>query len=487
MRKLILTFYSLFLIIGALTAKSLTAYFNYGVFNNPTGSPYLETYLSFIGSSLEIKKLGPNKSVGKVEVEFTFTHNGNVINGMKYTIDSPEGDSLRVPNFIDQQRFELPNGKYGVELVIKDLNNLINKPFIGKDTIEIDFNQQFISTSSIQLVENYTKSGSTTVLSKSGYDLIPYVANFYPDNFNKLIFYSETYFTDKIIPASDPLVMTAYIASYETGSKMNDFATFFKTTPKSVIVCFNEFNITELPTGNYYLVNELKDKSNKTLVVKKVFFQRNNPKYQIKNEDLASINIEKSFVEQIENPDSLKEYIRCLRPIANQLEVNFITKELPKVDFKTMKQFFLGFWRQRNQVDPEMAWNLYYEKVKLVNASFKTQIKKGYMTDRGRVYLKYGEPNQISKFENEPSSYPYEIWQYYQVSNQRNNRKFIFYNPDLVTNDYTLIHSDALGETRDDRWRIRLTKRNNAIIDLDQDKSNDHYGSKVDDMFSNPR
>ena len=109
------------------------------------------------------------------------------------------------------------------------------------------------------------------------------------------------------------------------------------------------------------------------------------------------------------------------------------------------------------------------------------------MTDRGRVYLKYGEPNQISKFENEPSSYPYEIWQYYQVSNQRNNRKFIFYNPDLVTNDYTLIHSDALGETRDDRWRIRLTKRNNAIIDLDQDKSNDHYGSKVDDMFSNPR
>jgi GWxTD domain-containing protein len=336
-------------------------------------------------------------------------------------------------------------------------------------------------------VENYTKSSATTILSKSGYDLVPYVANFYPDNFNKLIFYSETYYTDKIIPANDPLVMTAYIASYETGAKMNDFATFFKTNPKPVIVCFNEFNITELPTGNYYLVNELKDKSNKTLVVKKIFFQRNNPKYQIKNEDLASISIEKSFVEQIDNPDSLKEYIRCLRPIANQLEVNFITKELPIVDFKTMKQFFLGFWRQRNNIEPETAWNQYYEKVKLVNTSYKTQIKKGYMTDRGRVYLKYGEPSQISKFENEPSSYPYEIWQYYQVSNQRNNRKFIFYNPDLVTNDYTLIHSDALGETRDDRWRIRLTKRNNPIIDLDQEKSTDHYGSKVDDMFSNPR
>jgi hypothetical protein len=281
---------------GALLAKSLTAYFNYGVFNNPSGSPYLETYLSFIGSSLEIKKLGLNKSIGKVEVEFSFTQNGNVVNGMKYTIDSPEGDSLRVPNFIDQQRFELPNGRYRVELIIKDLNNLINKPFIGSDTIEIDFNQQFISSSSIQLVENYTKSSATTILSKSGYDLVPYVANFYPDNFNKLIFYSETYYTDKIIPANDPLVMTAYIASYETGAKMNDFATFFKTNPKPVIVCFNEFNITELPTGNYYLVNELKDKSNKTLVVKKIFFQRNNPKYQIKNEDLASISIEKSFV-----------------------------------------------------------------------------------------------------------------------------------------------------------------------------------------------
>lgn len=469
-------------------AKNLTAYFNYGVFNTPGGSPYVETYLSFIGPSLEIKKVTADQYQAKVEVSFAFLKDGNIVNGSKYTIDSPLGtDSLRALNFIDQQRFELPNGIYLIELIIKDVNNPEAKPFTGRDSIEIDFNSGSINFSSIQLIESYNKTEKINVLSKSGYDLVPYVANFYPDNFNKLIFYSETYNTDKLLPANETLVMTAYIVSYETGTKMNSFASFSKTSPKGVIVCFNEFNITELPTGNYYLINELKDKNNKSLALNKLFFQRNNPKYQIKNEDLASISLQNSFVEQITNADTLKEYIRCLRPIANQLEVNFITKELSSVDLKTMQQFFLGFWRQRNNTMPDAAWNDYYEKVKYVNSIYKTQIKKGYMTDRGRVYLKYGEPSQVSKYENEPSSYPYEIWQYYQVSNQRNNRKFIFYNPDLVTNDYTLLHSDAIGETRDDRWRVRLTKRNNAIPNLDQEKSTDHYGSKVDDMFSNPR
>ncbi|MCC7050472.1 MAG: GWxTD domain-containing protein, partial [Bacteroidia bacterium] len=216
------------------------------------------------------------------------------------------------------------------------------------------------------------------------------------------------------------------------------------------------------------------------------FFQRLNPKFQTTIEDLSTIKTQQTFVESIQNTDTLREYIRCLRPIANQLEENFITKETNKADTETLQRFFLSFWKKRNIVSPEGAWLVYKDKVNYVNSIYKTSIKKGYATDRGRVYLKYGAPDQMVRMDNEPSSYPYEIWQYYHMA-QRNNRKFVFYNPDLVTNDYRLLHSDAIGEIRNDSWQVQLVKRNNAINNLDTERPEDHYGSKVQDMYSNPR
>jgi len=101
-----------------------------------------------------------------------------------------------------------------------------------------------------------------------------------------------------------------------------------------------------------------------------------------------------------------------------------------------MQKFFFSFWVTRNSNDPEREWLRYYEVVKLVNNTYKSSIKKGYETDQGRVFLQYGAPSTISFDYHDPSAYPYIIWQYEKVNNQ-NNRKFIFYNPDLSGRDFT--------------------------------------------------
>jgi hypothetical protein len=149
-------------------------------------------------------------------------------------------------------------------------------------------------------------------------------------------------------------------------------------------------------------------------------------------------------------------------------------------------------------LNPEGAWIKYKAEVDKVNANYGTQIMRGYQTDRGRVYLQYGPPDQIVPMNNEPSSYPYEIWQYYtirgnatdDVNNPQNttqsNRRFVFANFDLVTNNYQLIHSDARGEVRDDRWKVRLTKRDNANPNLDSNQNPSQYGGRADDFFINP-
>ena len=47
------------------------------------------------------------------------------------------------------------------------------------------------------------------------------------------------------------------------------------------------------------------------------------------------------------------------------------------------------------------------------------------------------------------------------------NRKFIFYNPDLINNQYRLLHSDMVGELKNPRWSYELSKRNTQNGNVD--------------------
>ena len=81
-------------------------------------------------------------------------------------------------------------------------------------------------------------------------------------------------------------------------------------------------------------------------------------------------------------------------------------------------------------------------------------MRKGYETDRGRIYLKYGPPNTITDRPNEPSAYPYQIWHCYAL--QRFNKKDSFLSSDLVSNDYVILHSTLQGEYFNNNWKTDL-------------------------------
>jgi hypothetical protein len=69
---------------------------------------------------------------------------------------------------------------------------------------------------------------------------------------------------------------------------------------------------------------------------------------------------------------------------------------------------------------------------------------------------------------------------------QQTNKKFVFVDFDLATNNYQLVHSDARGETRDDNWKLRLVKRNTPTRSVDQENGSPQYGGRSEDIFVNP-
>ena len=218
------------------------------------------------------------------------------------------------------------------------------------------------------------------------------------------------------------------------------------------------------------------------------FFQRSNERNKpLVTADISAINISNTFVASFINKDSLIDYIACLYPVSTMLETEIAENHMKIADIQSMQQYVYYFWSKRNSEDPEKAWIDYKKEVKKVNAAYSTRISKGYDTDRGRVYLQYGPPNTMMEAKDEPSTYPYEIWQYYTLKNQ-SNRKFVFFTNERSSNDYRLLHSDAIGEVQEPSWELMLHSRMQQFgIDLDQEKSIDTYGSRTKDIFANPR
>ena len=487
MRQLIALVLFILLNISTINATNISAFLSYATFDSPDG-PYVETYLSIDANSIIFKSLENGKFQGTVNILMTFSENQQIKAFKKYELKSPEiADTMeRNFQFIDQQRFQLANGKYEFALQLSDANKPTEpalKPYT--QTVEVSFPKGKPAISGIELVKKYTRSDQPGELNKSGFDIIPYVLSFYPKTIDKLIFYAEIYNMNQSVGEGQKFLLSYYIETLENTQLVKDLAKKRKETAKDVVVVLTELDIANLPTGNYNLIVEAINQQNEVVASNKIFFQRSNPYARLNLDDLAVGNVTNTFVDKFTNLDTLKDYVSSTYPISSALEKNFIKGQLKDGDLKTLQQYFLGFWQRRNSADPEKAWKEYKYQVEVAEHNFGTPVKRGYQTDRGRVFLQYGPPNVRAERYNEPSNYPYEIWQYYAIANQT-NRKFVFYSPDMVTSDFFLLHSDAIGEVHNQRWQVDLRSRIYQTVDITDDQVINSWGDMQEDYWTLP-
>ncbi|HPM35937.1 MAG TPA: GWxTD domain-containing protein [candidate division Zixibacteria bacterium] len=102
-------------------------------------------------------------------------------------------------------------------------------------------------------------------------------------------------------------------------------------------------------------------------------------------------------------------------------------KPLRKIDSLADRVAALDrFWAERDP-DPTTAVNeikvVFYYRVDLANRLFSILNMEGWRTDRGRVLIRYGEPDQIDDYPLVADRYPYQEWHYYK---DRRYRKFVF-------------------------------------------------------------
>lgn len=443
--------------IASQAFAGLEVYFMYSKFNSPQGQ-YIETYMSTIGSSAVQKKNANGKFQSEIEVVMIFKANDSIVNFDKYVLRSPEASDTTgtIPNFIDVQRINLPNGEYTFDISIRDLNSE-KPPYCFSDSIKMDFSGN-LAFSDIELIESFSKATSESSITKSGYDLVPYVANFFPENMKTLRFYLEAYNTDKVL--NSDFMLKYHIVDYSTKKELPQCSRFKKMKPAEVVPFIGEINIEKLPSGNYNLVVEIISRDNETVAQSTYFFQRQNSN-TFSNEEYAAraqqFDLNNTFAGNMNSRDSLVYYIKSMRPIATVYERPFIDNQLRKSDLSTLQKYFVEFWVKRNYVNPENEWYQYKKQVETVEKNYATTIRHGFETDRGIIYLQYGVPNHIFQSPIEPGAYPYEIWQYYRLG-EDNNCKFVFYNPSMEGREYELLHSNKQGEVHTFNWTRYLSR-----------------------------
>lgn len=118
--------------------------------------------------------------------------------------------------------------------------------------------------------------------------------------------------------------------------------------------------------------------------------------------------------------ENWEEAVDMLAHIASHNEL----KTLRSIPEAGREAALAAFWKSKDPTPetPENEWEEeYYRRIRYADLHFSSSLRRGWRTDFGGVYIKYGEPDEVDRHPFDRGDKPYEIWYYYS---QR--RRFVF-------------------------------------------------------------
>ncbi|MCK9425281.1 MAG: GWxTD domain-containing protein [Ignavibacteriaceae bacterium] len=451
MKKLFFLF--VLFIIPLLSQKKLNFEFDYATFRYDTTTKYVEIYYSIQQSSLSSHK---NDSLYEVEalvnLAFVDSASGKIVQQKDWKVINTVADSLELGkniNLIGVVGFSLIPQKYYLTISVVDINNQENKVSFKEKLNLLPISAQIFSLSDIQLASRIIQDSDNqeSVFYKNTMEVIPAPNLLFGENQPVVYYYSELY---NLLTASGNIDLHAFVYNASGAVVFSKKKSFSNKTESRVEV--STVNISKMPTGAYTLVLVAADStaSKKAFSSKKFFVY--NPAIadtafkQMGNSDFMASQFAILSPEECDHLFAKSKYLAG----RNHLEQY---KKVSSVEGK--REFLYKFWKEKDEM-PETPENEtfmnYFSRVELANQKYSAMKKEGWKTDRGRVYLIYGEPSEIERFPNQLDSKPYEIWQYHNLEGG-----VIFVFADLTGfSDYQLINSTMRGELRDDSWQRRI-------------------------------
>ncbi|MGE5363127.1 MAG: GWxTD domain-containing protein [Bacteroidota bacterium] len=454
MKKLYLV---LFLLFPALlhAQNGMGFDFDFARFGYDSLSNFVEFYYSFRQDNLKLEKRGKDLYVNaKLHIEIQDTVSGNFLVNKNWKIDNiaDTASARQGKSLIGVIGFVIPKGTYRCTITGSDGADTTKRRVI-KETFTIDpFLEKNLALSDVELATSIKQESADTqsIFYKNTLEVVPNPLMVFGEGSPVLYYYTEIYnLKNPSIKSENVSVRTILYNS--KGTKISE-----KTKQISKIsnsrVEVGTVNITKYPTDAYTLMINLVDSLGNFGVASSKRFYIFNPQVKdtlqkaLANADMLSSEFSVISVEEADEMFAFVKYIATSKEI-DQYD------NLDNVNAK--REFLYQFWKKRDTdlSTPENEFKAeYMERVRKANEKYGTINRKGMKTDRGRVLILYGEPDEIDRYPSDVDKKPYEIWQYNQIEG---GVLFVFGDVSGFS-DYELLHSTKRGELRDDNWSRRI-------------------------------
>lgn len=427
--------------------------FDYAQFAYDSTSNYVEIYYVFDQGKLSIvNKEGENLVEAVLSIQITdSTTSDTLVNNqwfIRHPVESLETISQSLVGVVS---FILPKGT--LECIIKgtDLNKDSNSRTITEFIRVKPLINSSASISDIQLASKMIQGSENknSVFYKNTYEVIPIPNLVFGGNQPALFFYSEIYNLSDPNFTQDTLKLNEII--FNSRGKVVLEKNKFISKKNNTRVEVGSFILSKLPTDTYTLAISLIDTSKNIGVTSSKRFFVYNPEVVDTDTAFHEAKPVLSSTFGTMSEEELDDIFDKSKYIATSQEIDKY-KKLTGVEGK--REFLFNFWNGRDK-DPSTKENEYFydylQRVESANTRFGSMQKAGWKTDRGRVFIIYGEPSEIERYPNQIESRPYEIWYYNELEG---GVYFVF--ADLTGfSEYTLVHSTKRGELRDDNWGRR--------------------------------
>ncbi len=420
-------------------------------FNSDKGN-FFDVDVFVAGRTLKQNQVDSINSIGAVKILVTFSSETKF-----NAIDSflaKSKPSLDPSDIHTAKRIFLPEGFYNIVVTVVDANKTESKA-VYKTSAYLDFSERKLRQSDFLLCGNINASNaenSALRFNESVY--VPIVYGVVPYSSNKLIVFNEIYNTAKFIKSK---INITYAIQSSTATQKNISVQEFIETPATKISKNVLFDLTKVPSGSYRLSCKVTDSVGTVFSERETYFTRENfEEAETTIPTLTEKDIEKEFVGPMTDKELTYNLKALQHTIGNDDAAQF-QKTITVGTLSEKKIALYTYWLKKNAALPEQAFDEFTYNIKIVEKNFGTASKAGFETDRGKIILKYGKPNDVWTIDNEFNALPYEIWIYEKVVilDQKNVR-FLFFNSENKKNTYTLLHSTSKYEVSEMAWRKKL-------------------------------
>ena len=266
-------------------------------------------------------------------------------------------------------------------------------------------------------------------------------------------FYAELYNLD--YRADQP---SDYSLSYavldKSGSVVYSLGTRVRPKPGRSVVIVESFNITGWSPGRYLLQVTASDPIKQHDITYEIPILIIAPR-STATEVATSIGQDEMDLLDLETQLHLVRYL--LTP-----DEEATLKRLTKAG---QPAFLEQYWQEHDS-DPYTEINEnrqeMYERYLFANSYFSVgeEVNDGWSTDRGRIFMIYGQCDDLDDQQHPVNRYPYQIWRYYSVGD---GAVFVFVDEDGF-GLYELVHSNVNSEIFNQDWDEAL-KTGSLIYD----------------------